>query len=171
MDIRIRAALGLSAMGLVSALAGTAHADDMTIKEPGHHPAYDWDIEPHAVIFPFRPPGAGGAGGGAGARADIVLVDNGFVKSINNSVAISFGADLVFAGGAGIWMPAAMQWNFWLSRRWSVFGEPGVGVYLGKHSFGAPIMAIGGRFLFNDDIALVMRLGYPYITIGAAFNM
>jgi hypothetical protein len=171
MDIRIGAAIGLLVMGLMLSLSGTARADSSVIKHPGHHPDYEWAIEPHAVVFPFDPPGRARAGGGAGARADIVLMENGFIKTINNSVAVSFGADLLFANGAGVWLPGALQWNFWLSRNWSVFAEPGVGIYLGKHSFGAPIFAVGGRFLFNDDIALVLRAGYPYITVGAAFHM
>jgi len=151
------------------AFVSNARADQSVIKNPGHHPAYDWDIEPHALIGPFDPPGTAKQGGGLGVRATIILVENGFVKSINNSVGVGFGADLLFAGGAGVWLPAAMQWNFWLSRKWSVFGEPGVGIYLGKRSFGAPIFAAGGRFLFNDDLALVLRVGYPHITVGVSF--
>lgn len=171
MNIRIRVAGALGAIGLIASIAGTAHADSMVIKHPGHHPAYDWAIEPHALVFPFDPPGRAHAGGGVGARADIVLMDNGFIKSINNSVAVSFGADLLVANGAGIWFPGALQWNFWLSRNWSVFGEPGVGIYLGKHNFAAPIFAVGGRFLFTEKIALVLRAGYPYLTAGVAFHM
>ncbi|HTM44798.1 MAG TPA: hypothetical protein VL137_07580 [Polyangiaceae bacterium] len=158
-------ALGLGAI----AVSGTARADDMTIKEPGHHPMYRWEIEPHAIIQPFEGPGTAQAGGGVGARATIVLVDNGFVRSINNSVGLGFGGDLLFAPKAGLWVPVVMQWNFWLSRKWSVFGEPGVGVYFGHTGFGLPIFEAGGRVLLSDDLALTLRVGYPQLTFGVSF--
>jgi hypothetical protein len=125
----------------------------------------------------------------------------GFIKSINNSVAISFGVDFMRYEGYGYYrycrgrgcevyypagyddsfwsvhLPVTMQWNFWLTDKWSVFGEPGLTI---RHSFfndyaycepGFPCNVdrtslyftffAGGRFHFNDKLALTMRLGHP----------
>ena len=150
-------------------LASPAYADQMVIKYPGHHPGYSWELEPHALIGPFDPPGRAKPGGGLGVRATVILVDNGFVRSINNSVGLGFGGDLLFASKAGLWLPVVMQWNFWLSRNWSVCGEPGVGVYLGDHSFGSPIICAGGRFRLTDDLTLTLRAGYPQFSFGVSF--
>lgn len=154
---------------VVVALSGTARADQSVIRHPGHHPDYSWEIEPHVLVAPFDHPGRAGGGGGFGARATVILVDNGFVKTINNSVGIGFGGDLLFAPSAGLWVPVVMQWNFWLTRNWSVFGEPGVGMYLGRNNFGAPIFAAGGRLKLSESLQLTARIGYPHITAGVSF--
>jgi hypothetical protein len=65
-----------------------------------------------------------------------------------------------------------MQWNFWLSPHWSVFGEPGIGIAAHHESNRDtlnPLFMAGGRFHFNDKIALTMRLGYPAFSVGASF--
>jgi hypothetical protein len=97
-----------------------------------------------------------------------VIVDNGFIRTINNSVGISFGADLFFSNET-LFLPVAMQWNFWLSTHWSVFGEPGVGFALKNHDVVHPILMAGGRYHFNDKISLTMRIGYPSFSIGTSF--
>ena len=65
-----------------------------------------------------------------------------------------------------------MQWNFWLTEKWSVFGEPGLffrhtffdcGAYICDRNsdlFSAAFY-VGGRFHFSDSIALTLRAGYP----------
>jgi hypothetical protein len=156
---------------LALVVSAPARADQWVLKHPGHHPRYDWELEPHAIVGVFDPPGPSIRGGGVGARATIVLVDNGFVKSINNSVGVGFGADLMFGRGVGLWVPVVMQWNFWLSRNWSVFGEPGLGMHFGRSNFGTPVLYLGGRFRLSEDIALTMRIGYPHFTIGASFYL
>jgi hypothetical protein len=67
-----------------------ASSDD-TIKRPDDHPDYSVDLEPHllwgwAAQYP-------GDAFGLGARISIPLMQNGFIPTINNSVAISFGID------------------------------------------------------------------------------
>ena len=47
---------------------------------------------------------------------------NGFIDRINDSVGLGFGVDYT---RDNTWLPLVMQWNFWLSEHWSVFGEPG----------------------------------------------
>jgi hypothetical protein len=184
-------ALAVYAAVLGVAFAGDARADD-TIKHPGDHPLYKVEIEPHLLfgwdsLFP-------GNSFGLGARFSIPIVDNGFVKTINNSVAITFGADLMHYDGCYIgrdggcsanflFLPVAMQWNFYVARQWSVFGEPGLFIYHGF--FDAcppgsacieptatgirPMLDVGGRYHFSESLALTMRIGYPTFSVGLSF--
>jgi hypothetical protein len=174
------------ALAAALALAPTlAHADD-TIRHPGDHPTYPVEIEPHLLLgwdnlFP-------GSSFGIGGRFSIPIVQNGFVDSINDSVAISFGADLLHYDGGNIlgakvsanylFVPVVMQWNFFVAQRWSVFGEPGLFLYHGfidtpvgsSGETGArPALYIGGRYHFNEHMALTLRIGYPNISIGVSF--
>src|SRR5258706_13210345 len=86
----------------------------------------------------------------------------GFVKPINDWIAISFGLDAMhyarytgygyyrYCNGnpkncpgyfngyyydTSFWavhLPVVLQWNFWLTEKWSVFGEPGLTI---THAF------------------------------------
>jgi hypothetical protein len=149
------------------ALARPASADQSVIKLPGVHPRYVFEAEPHVLVAPFHDflPGFG-------FRGTVEIVDNGFIPSINNTVGIGFGAD--FAKN-GVWIPIVMQWNFWLSRNWSVFGEPGVAIRagegLGKHDDGVGWFGIwaGGRYHFSDHVTLTMRVGRPTVSLGVSF--
>ncbi len=69
------------------------------------------------------------------------------------------------------YLPVVMQWNFWLHRTWSAFGEPGLSVYFsdGDLRFTPFIVFLGGRYHFTDNISLTLRLGYPTISLGASF--
>jgi hypothetical protein len=122
----------------------SAHADD-TIKHPGDHPHYVVELEPHA-LFAWNNSFYAGDGFGLGGRVSIPVTHEGFVPSINNSVAIGFGLDWVHYGdcfyyynafgnvgcGADYFeFPVVMQWNFYVAQHWSVFGEPGLYVYHG----------------------------------------
>ncbi len=194
--------IGLATFALVAGASATGHAQSI-IKNPGDHPDYKVELEPH---LDFGWAGVYADNGfGAGLRAGIPIVQNGFVPTINNSVAISFGLDIVrysgcyggfFAsntqlgcGATYFIFPVTMQWNFWLSPRWSVFGEPGLYIYHATFdSFcsqlkGAALAAcnepshtgvgfagyVGGRFHFNDTVALTLRLGYPTVSLGVSF--
>jgi hypothetical protein len=68
-------------------------------------------------------------------------------------------------------LPLTLQWNFWLTRQWSVFGEPGLTLYwFDYRSLGAsPALYLGGRFHFTDAITLTVRIGYPILSIGVSF--
>jgi hypothetical protein len=149
----------LSCVLLGLCFAPTAYAQS-TIRHPGQHPHYAFEAEPHLLLGPFDPPGwPRGDGWGVGFRGTVELASNAFIKTINNSVGISFGVDWVhyphsylggvctrwvggpngttvcteINGGSGrdfFYLPVAMQWNFWLARQWSVFAEPGILPYL-----------------------------------------
>jgi hypothetical protein len=204
--MRTRACLlAIGIVGLGSAILEAPAAAESIIKNPGDHPDYKFELEPH-VVFGWGHLYAG-TGFGLGVRGSIVIVDNGFVPSINNSVAISFGLDWVrytdcyyygwratngryydYGCGASYFMfPVAMQWNFWLTTKWSVFGEPGLYIYHGVYDdYCDPTIVgpgcsyptrtgidlalfAGGRYHFNDKIALTMRIGYPTFSVGASF--
>ena len=180
------AALGsLVALLLASA---PARADD-TIKHPGDHPQYSVEAEPH-VLLGWG--GGWGGGLGVGGRFSIPVVSNGFVPTINNSVAIGFGLDVMFyngcyySGGAcsatGFVFPVVMQWNFFVAQRWSVFGEPGLAIYHNSwncnggcpggqpaDTFLEPALYLGGRYHVTDSISLTMRIGFPAFSFGGSF--
>jgi hypothetical protein len=163
----------LVALALPTLSARTASADQSVIKRPGQHPDYTFEAEPH-LFFGFDPPGsAAGKGFGPGFRGTIELVDNGFIKTINNTVGLGFGADWIALGGdkTSIWIPIVMQWNFWLSQNWSVFGEPGGGFYLGNAKGARAAAYAGARFHFAEKLALTLRVGYPAVSIGLSFAL
>ncbi len=68
-----------------------------------------------------------------------------------------------------LWVPVVMQWNFWLHKRWSVFGEPGLAFRfddfndLGISPF---IFFAGGRFHLSYNATLTLRLSVPYAPFG-----
>ena len=72
-----------------------------------------------------------------------------------------------------IFIPLVLQWNFWLTERFSAFGEPGVDVYyVGGHGFSVgPAGYIGGRVRLADRITLTGRVGYPTVAIGLSFML
>lgn len=178
------------------------------IKEPGAHANYSVELEPHAVLWWRDRSGNWDStmGLGLGLRAAIPIVKNGFVRSINNSVAIGFGADWGRYGhqcwgqdqrrlsgdcvNNEFWFPVVMQWNFYLTKAFSVFGEPGVAIRYSQWSRpngscvgpgGAtncdlkdsatgiePAFYLGGR-VGNDAVRFTFRVGWPYASVGASF--
>ena len=164
-------AVSLLAAAVVALAPTRARADESVIKNPGDHPAYRFEAEPHGLLGYGGPFEKGRSDFGAGFRGTIIIVDNGFVKTINNSVGIGFGGDVFFRKGT-FFIPVVMQWNFWLSTHWSVFGEPGIGIAANpekqRDTF-SPTAYLGGRYHFTDKVSLTLRVGYPSISIGASF--
>ncbi len=194
--MRDRLGLAIAAGCLALAIAPPARGDD-TIKRPGDHPQYVVELEPHGDLgLGFR---YGGAGIGVGFRASIVIVKNGFIPKLNNSVAVSFGGDFLHYGGCYfsnvdcnanyLFFPVALQWNFFVAQHWSVFGEPGIVPFYGfyddycnvtfngknrvcsdpSHFSVTPGFYVGGRYHFNENVALTMRIGYPTFSVGVSF--
>ncbi|MBN1611618.1 MAG: hypothetical protein JW940_33595 [Polyangiaceae bacterium] len=162
--------LGASAVIATLTLSHTALADESVIGIPGAHPDYSVELEPEAVFVFGR---SFDEGPGLGLRVSIPVVDNGFVSTINNNVAISFGIDKdPFARGRTINLPVALQWNFFLTRHWSVLGEPGLFIQVDDHTRVHPQIWGGGRYHFNDTVALMARLTLPFapaFSIGVSF--
>ncbi len=169
--MKLRLAFVTATLALLPALPAWA---TNTIKQPGLHPDYVFEAEPHLVVGFDLPGGKGkgklGSAFGPGFRGTVEIVDNGFVKTINNTVGIGFGLDWLSPGGDNVfWVPVVMQWNFFLSDKWSVFGEPGGGLYFGKASGARPAFYAGGRFHFTDRVTLTLRAGYPNVAVGVSF--
>jgi hypothetical protein len=163
--IRPLASIVLPAV-VVGFAPATARADEQSIiRSPGDHPAYIFEAEPHLLLGysgPFEQDGSAGVG----FRGTVNLTD-GFVKGINDSVGIGFGIDIATDGR--VLVPVVMQWNFWLSTHWSVFGEPGLAIGSGPNANVWPVFYGGGRFHFTDRISLTLRIGYPDISVGVSF--
>jgi len=163
--------LSLFVVSALVALAPPARADEqMIVKLAGDHPRYVVELEPQLLLTWNQV----SDGPGVGLRATIPIVDNGFLSRINNSVGIGFGFDAnPISSGKNFTLPVVLQWNFWLSTHFSVFGEPGLAVVFdhGDARFG-PVIYAGGRYHFSPDIALTLRLlGVPSLdsAIGLSF--
>ena len=174
--------LGLLLYGATSQAAGI-------IREPGNHPHYSVELEPHFVWTWSWLPRDSADGLGVGFRASIPLFHNGPVGTINNNMAISFGFDWAHASvrcGPGAhpppgyppgyyygyddctanayWLPVALQWNFFLTEVISVFGEPGIAFVHERWSDWVPC-APGGPCRFDrSDTTL-----HPVLWGGARF--
>ena len=173
------ALFGVAAVCYVS----TAEAQSV-IKRPGAHPRYSLEIEPHLAFQVHRVPANGI---GPGVRFNIPLFHNGPIPKINNNMAIGFGPDLLFwdenrgrfgcggCDGTVIWFPVVAQWNFYLTDIISVFGEPGLAARYIDFDRGDdfdPFEFVfwgGGRFQFGETVGLTVRVGTPYISVGANF--
>jgi hypothetical protein len=196
--IRLLPALVAGALALTFR-AHAARADELRINKPGAHPTYNVELEPHALLGFIDAPGpASGPGIGAGFRGTIKLVDNGFVPTINNSIGVGIGFDWVHFtqtmvcqnGAVGtaclqsdndinvFFVPVVMQWNFWLSRNWSVFGEIGPSLRIqdvaklpgeNRIAFDPLSGAVGGRWHFSETASLTLRAGYPSFSVGVSF--
>lgn len=174
------------------------------IKEPGNHPLYPAELEPHLVVQWNDYAPCANDGFGPGFRATIPFLDNGPVPKINNNMGIGFGLDWAHASinnacanyrfygsnsSADIWsIPVVVQWNFFLLRKVSVFGEAGLvlqhrrydNIYGGANcgngfcsgSFNDNTVngsfSVGGRFLISDSVGFLLRIGYPYLSAGVS---
>lgn len=213
-NVMKRLLLACSAV-VVSLLSRPSRAATI-IRDP-NPPRYGVEIEPKLNLGFFGAFDYGGNSYGPGVRFSIPVMSPGFIKKLNNSVAISFGGDLVYYEGyryyrsaywcngrrdciayyngydSGFWtlhLPVTMQWNFFLTDKWSVFVEPGVtlryafyrsdpnyGTYCANcgDPYGARLTPYftffaGGRFHFTEKVALTMRLGHPIdLSIGVSF--
>ena len=195
---------------LVLCCLPTVASAQNVIRQPGNHPRYTVEIEPH-LAFQWTDRFGSGDGFGPGVRFNIPFMHNGPIKTINNNMGITFGMDVTFGdGGPGwcyrgydrnlwlngadcdvteVWLPVAMQWNFWLTPVISVFGEPGFAIAHRRWSYewycnggSGPycdrnyndtdlefIFGAGGRFMFSDTIGATVRLGYPMVSAGINF--
>jgi hypothetical protein len=114
------------------------------IDHPNSHVEYAVELEPHLVVQ-WDGPWWGGDGFGVGGRASIPLIQNGPVRTINNSLALGVGLDWAhFSDNCGpgpgpgpyfncsantLWVPVVIQWNFFFSDLISAFPELGLAVH------------------------------------------
>jgi hypothetical protein len=157
-------ASSLLIIGLLS-LHSVALAEENTARDDWNHPDHAFELEPHALLAPFYDHGLPGVG----VRGTLTLARDGFIDGVNDSVGLGFGADWT---RDTTWVPIVMQWNFWVSEHWSVFGEPGVALRL-RDDFddrGPDFTIYGGaRYRFARSAALTFRVGHPALTLGVSF--
>lgn len=145
--------------------AAPALAETNTARDDWNHPEHVFELEPHALLAPFYDHGLPGLG----VRGTVTLARSGFIDGVNDSVGLGFGADWTHDT---TWVPLVMQWNFWLSEHWSVFGEPGVALRLrdGFKDNGPDFTVYGGaRYRFARAAALTFRIGHPALALGVSF--
>jgi hypothetical protein len=149
----------------------------------GHSDGFD--IEPHLILGYGFDRGPGYTDGfGFGVRFGAPLVPGGILAGVEDSLALSFGADLTYWSGSyqsntfwatsEVLFPVMLQWNFYLTRAFSIFPEGGVAFGLGGCStcafYAAPGLALGARIHFDGRAgypAFVFRIGFPSgITLG-----
>lgn len=176
-------------LALAIGVGARSAAAQGTIKTPGDHTIYVFEAEPHFSV--------GYAGGfGPGFRGTLAVLDRGFIPSINDSVGVGVGAEWLFYSSncsgpptarvcdsvGDVMVPIVIQWNFWLTREFSVFGEPGIALHF-RHEGNDhrveldPFTIFGGmRFQFSRAAALTLRLEAPelfhhdsVLSIGVSF--
>lgn len=175
-------ALPLVALPCLLLAASPARAEDSIIKQPGQHPDALVELEVHGDVAyaggPFLLGRYGYVGFGPGVHASFRILKNGFVPSINDSVAIGVAAELIFDTDNDVRLvtPVVLQWNFWLTQHWSVYGEPGFAIELPMSTprgtepvYLTPSLSVGARYNFNDHVMLMLRLGYPASSVGVSF--
>jgi len=137
-------------------------------------------------------------GFGLGFRASIPVMQNGPVTTINNNMAVSFGIDWAHSGDACYaynWRPAniridgdcdcdnfslpvAVQWNFFFNKTVSAFAELGLAIVYETWDWPTgdnddidvdPVFLIGPRFILGDKVAIPIRIGWPYLSVGVSF--
>jgi hypothetical protein len=150
-------------------IGSVVNAEPLLIESPGDHPTYRFEAEPHALLgFGSVENGALGAG----FRGTLVLMDPGFVKTINNVAGFSFGGDF-FVGrkrSNALYVPLMAHWSFFFSQHWSMLAEAGLGLrFFDDGTHVSPALNIGGRFHITDHVALTLRLGYPALALGLSF--
>lgn len=212
---RVTVFIGIAAGLLALLVASSARAQ---IKQPGAHPDYSVEIEPHLLLM-WDSYAVSDQGWGPGLRVSIPIVQNGPITTINNSMAIGFGLDWGHfshhCGSGWDWwggrwwdphnpyaypygnehctanafmFPVVLQWNFFITKVFSVFGEPGLAITHTRWSFPAwcpgggwgcendethtgldPVFQIGGRVHFGNMASFTFRLGWPYVSAGVSF--
>ncbi len=191
-------------------LAPAVSQAQSVIKNPGDHPRYSVELEPH-FVFQWANRFGGDDGFGPGVRINIPFLANGPIPKLNNNMAIGFGLDLTFGDNncrwwwnrydrnlwlnnadcsvTEFWLPVTLQWNFFLTKMISVFGEPGFAIahrrwdwdwycngangalcnYDGSDTDVEFVFWGGARFMFSDSVGATVRIGVPYISAGINF--
>jgi len=180
---------GAATVGALVLASGTAEAQ--YIRQPGDHNHFE--IEVHGAYSYWGNNGYG-TGLGPGFRLGIPLIPAGPISRINNSFALTVGADLLYwswswrwAGAGGGWgnfwtlrSYVGPQWNFYLHEKFSLFAEATFvpEFYLINNCAGCNVVslwfdvAVGGRWHWGGNAgfpALTFRLGSSATTVGVSF--
>lgn len=144
--------LFFSAFFLGAVPAGSAATNNPRIMQTNQPPAGNSEITPmighegsHAI--------------NGGARYNYRLLRHGFIKPINNSVALDFGGFLQhdFNDGVDVILSGGMRWDFHVSDDWSVFPLFELQVRLVSGRL-VPNVAAGGLYHVDDYNAIRLQL-------------
>ena len=171
--------LAFSAASAAALVTTTAYAQ---IKEPGQHPKYTVELEPHLVVQWEYTDWNASDGIGVGGRVSIPVMDNGPITTINNSLAVGVGLDWAHfdddcygyyrvpqpPGYSCIanhfWIPAVAQWNFWFTPVVSAFAELGFAVQHASWDVGC---VPGSAYCGSDSYTKVR----PVFLLGPRFTL
>lgn len=121
---------------------------------------------------------------GAGFRAELPIVPNGVIQgggNVHDEIAVTLGGDLWavpyyygYTDGAYLMPVAALEWNFYIGDKWSIFPEVGLTFPIGflgpnhrydpywgyAHAYSLWYVAgFGVRYHFSTRNSLVFRVG------------
>lgn len=171
----------LSIPVLLSLGSQTAEAATV-IKQPGQHPRYDWELEPHLALD-WDDHHYIENGFGPGVHVAIPFMHQGPISTINNNMAIKFGLDVMFhdcddhwgawrnynnydCSATSLLFPVALQWNFYITDIITVYGEPGLALRHYWWSAEFPSGSCPGNVCEWDDTETYVM---PYFGAGAKF--
>jgi hypothetical protein len=161
-------------------MATPAHAQ---LKEPGAHPKYLLELEPHFLVQWTYTDWHNTDGIGVGGRVSIPVMENGPIPTINDSLAVGVGFDWAHfdvncyddfhvptpSGYSCIanhlWVPAVAQWNFWFTPAVSAFAEVGFAIHHANADVGCPV--IGGFYCGSQSYTRVR----PVFLVGPRFTL
>jgi hypothetical protein len=118
---------------------------------------------------------------GAGFRVELPVLTRGPLTTLDNDLAVSLGAELLYFyepgfTGWGVFPIGALQWNFYLNQKWSVFPELGLAFLIGPdrdrywRSVAAPFLGVGARYHFSQSNSLLLRVNWPAgLQVGIVF--
>lgn len=175
--------LACSAVTAAALVTTTAHAQ---IKEPGAHPKYTLELEPHFVVqWAYADDWTKSDGIGVGGRVSIPVMENGPITTINNSLAVGVGLDWAHFGdncyayfrvpappgysctANHFWIPAVAQWNFWFTPLVSVFAEVGFAIQHASSDIGCAPGAPYADICGTDSYTRV----HPVFLVGPRFTL
>lgn len=152
------------------------------IGNPSDHPPYTVELEPHLLLDEIFDDD----NFGVGVRGTFILMDPGFVSSINNTAGIGVGLDYInfddhcfrrgrddeyCVDGGTLWnIPVVAHWRFWFTRSWSAFAELGLVFQFYNRDRDDDRyddddrdidlgLFLGGSYNFSDSIGLTLRIG------------
>lgn len=176
--LSVSALVALTSAGLLASI-GASEAQAQ-IKSPGAHIRYTAELEPHLVLQHSDDDGIG-----VGFRASFPIIDNGPIRTINNSFALGVGLDWSHhdddgwcdnnnfgdddCDGNDFWVPLVVQWNFFFSDLISAFPEIGAAIEYEDDNWDRSCVNVGGnRVCGGDDddgdidVELVLWLGVRF---------
>ena len=155
------------------------------------HPNYGAELEGHLLVAGLD---RYQAGLGGGVNVAIPFAEHAPFRRIDDSLAVGIGLDWVrYAAykpnepnGRNVltyawYVPVSLQWNVWLGARASLFVEPALVYRFATYPDGCsglrcadtarvlPTGSLGVRFRVAEHAALVVRVGWPMVTIGGSW--